>query len=300
MSGTSGRFSEWKKVLEADFSSSKPWLGYGAGRYGVFSNEVALNQHLQGNGAIWNNAHNIFINFFIEFGVLGLFFILACNLYIAKVVLRSKKSETNIFLISIIGILILHSLVEFSLWSIPFLSIFIAAVSLLDNSHSFKFSGYKIKRIIVSFLLIVFLPLGIYVGRDAITVIDVMYKQHPDSADRFSLQDVSRSSIIGDKATSVLVLKFQPPTSGLTRALAQMEKLSDWRPEPLFLLRKSTLLAATGHRDEACLSIEHAIKVYPITLVPIQKELSFYAEQIGTDSQVYYECIFRGVGNWVK
>jgi O-antigen ligase len=300
MAGSSGRFAEWQKVLEADFSSSKFWLGYGAGRYGVFSNEVALKQHLQGNGAIWNNAHNIFINFFIEFGMLGLFFIIACYLYIARLVLNSIKSEPNIFLISIIGILMLHSLVEFSLWSLPFLTIFIAAISLLDKSRPFTLSGFRIKRTIVIFLLIVFLPFGIYVGRDAITVINVMYKQTPDSNDRIALQDVRRSSIIGGKATSVLVLKFQPPISSLKNALAQINKLSDWRPEPLFLLRKSTLLAATGQRDEACLSIEHTIKVYPITLEPIQKELNYFSERIGIDSNTYYECIFKGVGNWVN
>jgi O-antigen ligase len=300
MAGSSGRLVEWQKVLELDSSSGQFWVGYGAGRYGAFSNEVALEKHLQGNGAIWNNAHNIFINFFIEFGVFGFLFILACYLYIARVVLTAIKSESNIFLISIVGILGLHSLVEFSLWSLPFLATFIAAISLLDRSYSITFSDYKIKRIIVVFFLIVFLPLGVYVGRDAVTVLDVMYNKAPDSSDRFALQDVRRSSIIGGKATSVLVLKFQPPILGRENALAQMEKISGWRPEPLFLLRKSSLLAATGRHEEACSSIAHMIKVYPVTLEPIQKELKYYSEKLGIDSNVYYECIFRGVGNWVE
>jgi len=300
MAGSSGRFDEWKKVVEAEAFDDKLWTGYGAGRYGVFSNEVALNNQLQGNGQIWNNAHNIFVNFFIEFGLLGLFFIISFYFYILIMVMKSEKNEPSIFLISIISIFVLHSLVEFSLWSFPFLATFLVAISLLDNSHRFNFSDHKIKRVIVLFFLIVFLPFGYYVGRDALIVVDVMFKQAPKLSDRIALDDVLRSSIVGDKAASVLILKFQPPTLGLEHALAQMEKLSDWRPEPLFLLRKSSLLAATGRYEKACLSITNSIKVYPIALTPIQKELSFFAENLDMNSHLYNECIFRGVGNWVK
>ncbi|WP_309045399.1 PglL family O-oligosaccharyltransferase [Marinobacter sediminicola] len=299
MVGSSGRVAEWRKVQSINVTSNEFWVGYGAGRYGVFSNEVAVKKHLQGNGAIWNNAHNIFINFFIEFGVVGMLFILACCLYIARMVFRAEMSVTNSFLVSIIGVLGLHSLVEFSLWSLPFLSVFVISVSLLDKSFLIKFSDFKVKRGIVVLCLIVFLPLGGYVGRDALTVIGIMYKQNPDSNDRFALDDVRRSSIIGDKAASVLILKFQPPISGMSNALAQMRKLADWRPEPLFVLRKSSLLAATGQYEEACLAITHMIKLYPITIEPLQKELDYYSDQTSLDSDVYYKCIFLGVGSWL-
>lgn len=297
---SSGRIAEWRKILNVNYQSQEFWFGYGAGRYGAFSNHISLKQGLQGNGQIWNNAHNIFIEFFIEFGVLGLMFILALFLYISIAALRIGKSGANLFLLSVVSVLIFHSLVEFSLWSLPFLAIFVAVVSLLGKSRSFTFSGVGVKRSFVAFLMIVFIPFGLYVGQDALTVVGVMYNKSPGLNDRFALQDAGRSSILGDKAISVMVLKFLPPLTGIRSELAQVSMLADWRQEPLFMLRKSSLLAAAGEREKACVSIEHTIKLYPDTVVPIQNELNYLRDDIGEDFQTYYQCIFNGVDSWVK
>lgn len=297
---TSGRLDEWAGVLTNLDIMDHPWLGYGVGRYGVFSNKVALATNKETNGQIWNNAHNIILNIFVEWGLFGLLIFLSFSFYLLFLLFRTNSTNEGGFLKTLVIIFIFHNLVEFSLWYLPFLGIFIASVVLLDKFRPFYFSSSWLPRAIVIGLLAVFVPLGGYVGKDMVKVTLIMYKQTPDFLDQLALRDVGRSSIVGDGALSVLILRFGPPAHNVQAELSWVESVAEWRPEPLYLLRKATLLAAAGEQDKACQSIRKSIFLYPDTVQSIQDELSYLSTKGDVRPERYFKCIASGVGHWVN
>lgn len=297
--GSSGRLNEWRKVVSGLPETSSLWFGYGAGRYGTYSNEVALNEDRTNTGKIWNNAHNIILNFLVEWGVFGLLILLTFAAYVLWRVKVSERSPSNVYLVTTIFIFIFHNLVEFSLWYMPFLAVCVAAFTLLDKRCSFSFSSQWIRRVIAGATLVVFLPLGAYVVNDMAVVTRIMYKENPDFMDQVALRDASRSSIVGDGALSVLILRFSPPAFGVGSELAMVESFADWRPEPLFVLRRATLLAASGETQASCEVIKRAIRLYPDTVNTIQEELGYLSRKTDVKLDEYLPCIAEGISYWV-
>jgi hypothetical protein len=289
--GSSGRLDEWKNALSGITTMEHPWFGYGVGRYGVFSNELKLNDLTVSNGSIWLNAHNVFLNFMVEWGLSGVLILLVFVGYLLSLITKVQPSSENVFLVCVLLILMLHNLVEFSLWHMPFLAIFIAAFTLLDNRHSFDFSNHWIRRVIVLSVLFVFLPFGAYVAKDMMVVTQVMYKKQPDFMDQTALRDASRSAVVGNGALSVLILRFDPPALGVGPELNFIESVVNWRPEPLFLLRKATLLAASGESERACEAIKRVTRLYPYSVNTVLDELTYLSVKSDVKPEDYIKCI---------
>ncbi len=300
VAGSSGRLDEWQKILNNYSGMEFPWLGYGPGKYGVFSNKYALDQMALTSGRIWNHAHNIFINFFVELGLVGFLVFVFFALYLSFVIYKSGFGARNEFLVSIIIILAAHNLVEFSLWYMPFLALFIFAFALMDRSREFQFSERWIMRFVGVLILSVFLPLGAYVAKDMVEVTKVMYKDQPDFMDQRVLRDAARSSIVGNGALSVLILRFAPPAYAVSNELKMVDTVARWRPEPLFVLRRATLLAASGETERACKAIKNVIELYPDTANAIQDELLYLSGKTDLEVATYLPCIAAGVGRWVE
>ena len=289
--GSSGRLDEWKNAFSGIMTMERPWFGYGVGRYGVFSNELILNDLTVSSGSIWLNAHNMFLNFMVEWGLSGVLILLSFVGYLLWRIAKSQPSSENVFLIGILLILMFHNLVEFSLWYMPFLAIFITAFTLIDKRHCFAFSSHWIRRVIVLAVLFVFLPFGAYVAKDMMVVTRAMYKEQPDFMDQTALRDASRSGIVGNGALSVLILRFDPPAFGVGRELNLIKSVANWRPEPLFLLRKATLLAASGESERACEAIRRATRLYPYSVNTLLDELAYLSTKSDLKPENYLKCL---------
>ncbi|NMT65212.1 PglL family O-oligosaccharyltransferase [Marinobacter orientalis] len=300
IAGSTGRLAEWSKVVLNLDKMDNILVGYGPGQYGTFSNQISVEESLRGNTKVWNHSHNIFINFFVEWGVVGFVLIVSFFGYVAFRALRTEKTAPNIFLISVISIFVFHSLVEFSLWYLPFLAIFIAALTLLDARKGIDAMSGSSRKIVSGILILVFLPLGFYVGKDIYTVIKVMYKDQPIFDDQLALRDASRSSLVGHGAYSVRILRFSPPASGIKYELEAIEQMVNWRPEPLYRLRHAVLLAAAGRTVESCEAIEQTIMLYPDTVTTLQEELAYLDAKGLVDASQYFQCVGHGVEHWVE
>lgn len=296
----SGRLAEWRKVFEYPDLIQNIWLGNGIGSYGEFSNEAALLQdNVKGNGKIWNHPHNIFVIFFVEFGVAGVLFISLSLLYLLRLVYFNRADLAKSFLSTVVLIFVFHSLVEFSLWYFPYLALFVASLTLLDKELKVTVSTPLVGKFISCSVLVVFLGISSYVWRDVYSVLGVMYGENQSNSSLHTLNDVSRSSVVGDGAISVLIFKFAPGETNLERQLQQAEAYATWRPAPLYMLRYATLTAAVGKSDKACSLIERSVFLYPTAVDAVQRELKYLSE-IGKVSTDYTSCVLRGVDHWVR
>lgn len=306
-SGSSGRFAEWKKTVVGFPDIDNLWIGNGLGRYGEFSNRLELKNNASGNGSFWGHSHNIFIMFLIEFGVLGVVYIIFLFLYIGVVSYKSifcvNGRAEYVFPFSVVFILLAHSLVEFSLWYFPFLFLFVVFFTAMDKVYFFKVSSRFFPRVIAVLFVVIFMPLGIYVAKDMYSVTKIMYEETSDFGDVWELGYISNSSIIGDKALMVAILRFPPMSSGGEQSLKQLAKYADWRPRPLFLLREASLSAFNLAYDDACHKIIDAIKLYPDIIVPLKREIKLLVDSkdFGESSDFYFDaCVMEGVNYWVR
>jgi len=118
-----------------------------------------------------------------------------------------------------------------------------------------------------------------------------MYKEQPDFMDQTALRDASRSGIVGNGALSVLILRFDPPAFGVGRELNLIKSVANWRPEPLFLLRKATLLAASGESERACEAIRRATRLYPYSVNTLLDELAYLSTKSDLKPENYLKCL---------
>ncbi len=306
-SGSSGRLAEWKKTVVGFSDIDNLWIGNGLGRYGEFSNRIELKNNISGNGNFWGHSHNIFIMFLIEFGFLGLAYVIFLFLYIGVVFYKSifcvNGRAEFVFPFSIVFILLAHSLVEFSLWYFPFLFLFVVFFTAMDKFYLFTVSSKFFPRVVAVLFFVIFTPLGIYVAKDVYSVTKIMYEKTSDFSDVWELGYISNSSIIGDKALMVAILRFPPMVSGGEQSLKQLAKYADWRPRPLFLLREASLSAFNLAYEDSCHKIINAIKLYPDIIVPLKREIKLLVDSkdFGENSDSYFDaCVMEGVNYWVR
>ncbi len=298
---SSGRLDEWRKVLSGVYPESV-FFGNGIGRYGEFSNRAELELGLQGNGSVWNHAHNIFIMFYVEWGVVGLFAVLIPFAYALRLIYRSTVKFFNIsefFPVSVLVFFLFHSLVEFSLWYLPFLGIFLLAVASIDKYYEFVWSSRRVPRAVLFLILLTVGPLAVYIANDGIKTIKIMYRESVDLDELWALDDLGRNRIIGYGPMLVMASRFPPIKAGGERALMRFEELSEWRPYPLFRVRVSALSTVFKSYEESCRYIEETVTLYPDSVNAIQSGIRELDLEKGQDSTVFSDCILRGVSHWV-
>jgi O-antigen ligase len=123
----------WQQALTIWLQA--PLSGVGFGQFGV--HHLALLPTLNGHAQLpgyWNNAHNLVIHIAVEAGVIGLiifFGTLACWFYGLR--RASNFSASHWWAIAALGVLAIHSLLEYPLWYAYFLAIASLLLGVLDE-----------------------------------------------------------------------------------------------------------------------------------------------------------------------
>ncbi len=115
----------WKGAAHA--IARHPIMGIGLGRTpGAFYNFAAASPHTPAFSAFhtqaWNNVHNLALQLWMEAGLAGL----AVAALLAALLLGSAwgaRTTAQCWAVALLGVLALHSMVEFPLWTLPFLGL---------------------------------------------------------------------------------------------------------------------------------------------------------------------------------
>lgn len=126
--GASLRLFLWKHAFHMFISH--PWLGAGWGDY-------AWNQYIQtdvlGHVEMSMNAHNIVLDLLAKVGLLGLLAVTLPCVGLVSLMWTSRMTASAAFLWSLIGVLTIHSMLEYPLHYLYFLLPFAFAVGYLDT-----------------------------------------------------------------------------------------------------------------------------------------------------------------------
>ncbi|MDO5356048.1 MAG: Wzy polymerase domain-containing protein [Conchiformibius sp.] len=130
--GRSGRGYEWRKAWLV--FQSAPWFGHGWGSYalqgfletGVYPTGYRPYE----NGVLFTHSHNSLLNLLAEMGIVGTALVLGGLAYVLRTVWR-QPSPASLFLLAAMSVSLLHSLFEYPLWYIYFLSVFALFVGLM-------------------------------------------------------------------------------------------------------------------------------------------------------------------------
>lgn len=131
--GGSGRNYEWKKAWQVFLSA--PLWGYGWGSYayqGFILDAYPTGFRPYETGVLFTHSHNSFLNMLAEMGIVGCVLIFGGMAWLVSGCLKTRNSA-SLLLIGLMSVSLLHSVVEYPLWYIYFLSAFCLFLCLLPE-----------------------------------------------------------------------------------------------------------------------------------------------------------------------
>ena len=294
----SARLTEFSKVFsEAGTFSWSQWLfGAGPGHYPVFSYHADMSLPPEGLVAgTWLHSHNLFSMVFVEFGLVGLAVVLAFVVSIALTALKAPMNLPRFFSIGGIGLLFVHSNLEFPLWNLWFLVLFCLLLTNLFDVREIKGDSKLLKPVVGFCGLLMMVMLLVNVGYQYARITDVALNSQRDKQDYQALSFLANDNLMGPYAVLRKYRDFAPESTNLDWQLLEVRKMKAWQPRDLVVLREFSLLVLKGDIAEACEVAEHSAYRYPHS-APIMLDHSLLAKTL-SPAQVtdIANCIEKGL-----
>ncbi len=262
----SARLAEFSKVFSAlDTFSWSQWLfGVGPGNYPTFSYRADM--ALPPDGLVvgtWLHSHNLFIMVFVEFGLVGLAVLLVFIVGIALAALKAPMNTARFFSIGGIGLLFIHSNLEFPLWYLWFLVLLCLLLTNLFEVREFKGDSTWLKPVVGFCGLLMIGALLINVGYQYIRITDVALNSQRDRQDYQALAFLANDGLMGPYSVLRKYRDFAPESSNIDWQLKEVRRMKAWQPRDLVVLREFSLLIMKQDIGGACNVAEHSAYRYP-------------------------------------
>lgn len=294
----SARLTELSKVFSApDVFTGVQWLvGVGPGHYPSFSYRADMSIPPEGLVAgTWLHSHNLFSMFFVEFGLVGLAIVLAFIGGVASMVLRAPMGVPQFFSIGGLGLLFIHSNLEYPLWHLWFLVLFCLLLTNLFGVREFKGDSKWLKPVVGFSGLLMIIVLLVNVGYQYARIVDVAQKPQRDSEDLQALSFLANDSLIGPYAVLRKYRDFAPEITNIEWQLREVRRMKAWQPRDLVVLREFSLLVLKRDTRGACAVAEQSAYRYPRS-GPIMLDHSLLADVLSSGQVAEIaNCIEKGL-----
>lgn len=294
----SARLTELSKLLSAgDSFSLQQWLvGIGPGNYPQFSYQSdLLGAPEKLVAATWLHSHNIFTMIFVEFGLLGLLVLLTLC-FVAFKALLSKELDLLVFLsVGGLGLLFIHSNLEFPLWYPWFLFLAALFFSGLLGLKAVPGESGALKPLVGLGVAVMSLFLLLNVGFQYLSIIQSAKEENPTDKTYHAISVLANDGLMGPYAILRKYRDFPPERFNIERQLKEARRMIQWQPRDLVVLREFSLLVLGARVEEACISAEKAAYRYPFS-GPIMLDHAIKAEVLNPKGIIKIaECIERGL-----
>lgn len=270
------RLSEYSKLhssIEA-FNIKQLLFGMGPGNYSTFSFEADMAQPPENLvPSIWLHSHNLFSMIFVEFGILGLLIVTAFVISIGWVALTRPFDLKSFFSVGVLGVIFIHSNLEFPLWYPWFLVITCLFLANLFDVNSLRAETKALKPILGVVVAIMTVALVVNVSYQYVRIIKVAVDPDPKEAEFRSLALLANDSLMGPYAVLRKYRDFAPESTNLEWQLNEARRMKTWQPRDLVLLREYSILILKGDVESACEAAQSTAYRYPKS-APIMLEHS--------------------------
>lgn len=260
------RISELSKLASefGHFSVRQLLVGVGPGNYPSFSFQADMSQAPENLvSSTWLHSHNLFTMIFVEFGMVGLMLTLIGLFFIIKVSLSNPIDPRRFFAIGCLGIIFIHSNLEFPLWYPWFIVVTCLLLVNLFDTKTVHAETKALKPVLGSLIAIMAVALVINLGYQYGRIAKVAMASDPNEEQYLSLSLLANDSLMGPYAILRKYRDFAPESTNLDWQLNEAQRMKAWQPRDLVLLREYSILVLKGDVDEACNAAETTAYRYP-------------------------------------
>lgn len=295
------RLVEHRKIASSmsDWDTRHWLVGFGPGNYGHFSYQHPLSPE-NGAGAQggWLHSHNIFSMILVEQGVLGLATILFLFGILAAELWRKRHHAYALPIAAGLGILFIHSNVEFPLWYPWFAFTFVAVAIPLFDDYRVDVESTRIMSLVGILIIVITLFSAVNIGTQAHRIMQVSSESDPGQSDYRTLRKLSSSSLVGPYATLAGYQQFSPGIFGLDSQIERAADMAHWRPLGIVKVRQTMLFLRSGDADSACRMARKTSAYYPTAGPVIVEQAITDSAAIKIDLPQLIDCVEDGLDVW--
>lgn len=295
------RIIEHKKILAAlpEWSFGKLLTGVGPGNYGAFSYELPVQpKNAAGSQVTWLHSHNLFSTILVEQGVIGLAVAVGILALVVIRLWRIRRQPYALPLAGALGVLFLHSNVEFPLWYPWFTFVFVGLALPLFDSVRVPVTSPRLLTLMAVLMLAFVGAFGANLGYQAWHIVDVAAARTPDREDRLRLRRLEHDGLMGPYATLVKYRQFSPSSLALEEQLEQARRTAAWRPLDLVKVRQTMLLVMAGRGNTACEAARRTTERYPAAGPILAQKVIAASMRADVELARFMGCIEAGLEPW--
>ena len=265
--------------------AQSPWLGVGFGQF-AWHHFQLLPVLQQGNiTGLYNNAHNLMFQLAAEAGVAGLLALLGSLGIWFHGLRRAERSAAHWWGYAVLGVLAIHSLLEYPLWYTYFVAVAAILLGALDEAR-YRLELRNVGRMSVAAILLLGL-LTLAQLRSGYRQLEQVLAIRPASAAdhsvfervRDGLVEVHEGSLLSPYAELFMSSLIEIRDDHLKEKLELNTRVMRFAPTATVVYRQTLLLAQAGQQEQAESMMEKAIWSYPNEVAGARLQMAELAEK---------------------
>lgn len=275
---SSGEYAEPRAkafLLALHVFGAAPIAGVGIGEFAGAAFELGLDSSLTRVGEVWTSPHNLPLHLLAETGAMGTFLALGGLCAWGWQAVRRYRADPQPalwWLIAAAGLQLVHSLVEFPLWSAHFLGVAAllagASSTRLDTpSPAASRAGWIAATAACAALAITLgITLRDYVRLDAARITGTTLTLAPAAQaqrDAATMRELTRGGFMAPVAELWIVLGASLDKSDLADKLAISERVARTWPANTVVVRRAIFLAFDGEAAKSRALLARAVRTFP-------------------------------------
>ncbi|MGB5082477.1 MAG: Wzy polymerase domain-containing protein [Burkholderiales bacterium] len=272
---------------------SAPLLGTGIGGFAGSAYERGLDASLTRFGEVWTSPHNLALHLLAETGLVGTLLGLGGLFAWGAQIVRRYRAEPQLelwWLAAAVGIVLIHSAIEFPLWSAHFLGVTALLIGASASSKpALESSAGRIGAAAICIVLTVTLGLLLrdYMRLDVTRITGTTVTLAPAAqtqSDAATMRELTRG-FLAPLAERWIVLGTPLDKVDLADKLAVSERVSRSWPAGAIIVRRAVFLAFDDRAAEARTALARALRAFPqrreATILILRQALPADPEAIG-------------------
>jgi O-antigen ligase len=281
---TSGsiRLYMWREAVLIFLQS--PWLGVGFGQFAWHHFELLPSLRANNITGLYNNAHNLIFQLAAETGIAGLLALFVSSAIWLYGLRRASLGAAHWWGYTALGVLAIHSLLEYPLWYAYFLAVAALLLGAFDETR-YRLSMPNLWRISLWVILVAGLVSLTHLRVDyqrikGVLAIDPAASDVADAKQRAleGLLAVEHSSLLSPYADLFIVPLAEVNADRIRQKIALGNNAMHFTPIAPIVYRQTLFLAQDGQIEAAKQLLEQAIWSYPDNKI-FQQQLHDLAEK---------------------